>query len=68
MSRDTVDMLAPTATTWERGISLEPAEPRITALLIVGYREILELARYLKNADEEARCLARLAELGGDAS
>ena len=57
------DMLASNASTWVRGFNLEPAEPRITALVLDGYRELLELSRYLGNADEEARILARIADL-----
>lgn len=57
------DLLASNAATWVRGFSLVPAAPRITALVLDGYRELLELSRYLGNADEERRILARIADL-----
>lgn len=64
-TQSSADLLSPQASTWVRGFDLSPAEPRITAMVIDGYRELLELARYLQNADEEARILGRLAELTG---
>lgn len=64
-TQSSADQLDPTAATWVRGFALTPAEPRITAMVIDGYRELLELARYLQNAEEEAHILARLAQLTG---
>lgn len=58
------DHLAPQAATWTRGVSLEPAEPRVRALLVRGYRELLAVAIEIKNDAERAYCLLRLAELG----
>ncbi len=57
------DLLASNASTWVRGFSLVPAEPRIIALCLRGYREMLELARYLGNRDEEAKILGLIADL-----
>ena len=59
------DPLASNAATWARGFSLTPAEPRITAMVLDGYRELLELARYLGNQDEQAKIISRIVELGG---
>lgn len=38
-------------------------EPRLRDKILDGYRELLELTRYLGNRDEERRILARIADL-----
>lgn len=55
------DRLDPRASTW---INLEPVEPHVRALLVRGYRELLETSRWLKDAEGVARAELRLAELG----
>jgi hypothetical protein len=61
---DLRDCLDPRESTWARGISLTPAEPRVRAFLIARYRELLETTRWLGNTSEEATILSRLVELG----
>jgi hypothetical protein len=62
-----IDHMSPQAATWVRGISLDPAEPRITALVLTGYRELLLWAIDSKNAEREAHYRKTIRELGGEA-
>lgn len=49
---------------WANGIVLTACEPHVREKLIRGYRELLAVAIEIKNDQERAYCLLRLAELG----
>lgn len=59
------DMLAPQSETWVRGFRLEPAEPRITALVLTGYRDLLNWAIEAKRPEDIARYQRTILDLGG---
>lgn len=60
----TLPPIAPESPVWANGIVLTAVEPRVRAKLIAGYRELLAVAIEIKNDQERAHCLERLAELG----